>query len=63
MQDWLQHLVQGHRRNTILQMHFGKVSIIRDPYYNMCRKLEGVRVDGLAPIRRRRPKVCEGCPS
>ncbi|KAG0604948.1 hypothetical protein M758_9G021300 [Ceratodon purpureus] len=63
IQNWLQGLVQDDRRDTILQMEFGKIAIIRDRYYNTCRKLEGVRVDGLAPIRRRRPKVCEGCPS
>jgi len=56
-------MAQYHRRAIILQTHRGKVSIIKDPYYGMSRKLEGVRVDGIAPICRRRPKVCEGCPS
>jgi len=56
-------MAQYHRRTTILQTHRGKVFILRDSYYSMTRKLEGVRVDGIAPIRRRRPKVCEGCPS
>ncbi len=62
-QDWLRNSVASPSKNFYMQWPYGKIQIFKDSFYDMCGKLESLRLDGVPAIRRRRPKSCIACPS